>query len=36
VVDEFGVDTAAAQDRLGWKPAELVERSIRGLLSGAN
>ena len=33
LVDEFGVDTAAAQDRLGWEPAESVEDSIRGLLA---
>ena len=36
LVDEFGVDTAAAQDRLGWEVSESVEDSVRGLLSESN
>ena len=35
LVDEFGVDTTAAHERLGWEPERSVRDSIRDLLDAA-
>ncbi|WP_247010106.1 NAD-dependent epimerase/dehydratase family protein [Halorientalis litorea] len=35
LVDEFGVDTSRAAEKLGWEPRESVEQTVRELLSDA-
>jgi len=32
MVEEFGVDISAAEERLGWEPRESVSESVRHLL----